>query len=348
MLHVITGLGLGGAEKIVLQLCENLNHNQFDVKLAVLTPRAEAVEVFKTSFREVVFFDLSKGAIWKSLGLFIGCVIKFSPQVIHAHMYHSQLAGLLAKLALRCKCILVFTPHLVRFSFGRHLITTFLKPLRDVDIKFHQKQGSSMLRPDAVSISNGVVLPTNDCGRTGWGQYDTVRLVSVGRLEHQKDPIGLLEAVSAIGLENWTLDFVGDGPLREALQRRIQRLGLDERIRLLGVRSDVPEILNDCHIFVQFSRFEGMPIAVLEAGACSMPVVATNVGLNELILRDGHGWAVKRDLFSQTLRSVIENPELALDAGRRLRSRVAAEYSIEAVTRLHHKLYLNALQRAIG
>jgi glycosyltransferase involved in cell wall biosynthesis len=99
---------------------------------------------------------------------------------------------------------------------------------------------------------------------------------SVGRLAPQKDHATLLEAAAL--LPEVELVLVGDGPERPALERRAEELGLRGRVAFLGRRSDVPVLLPSFDVYVQSSRYEGLCLAVLEAQAAGVPVVATPVG----------------------------------------------------------------------
>jgi glycosyltransferase involved in cell wall biosynthesis len=96
---------------------------------------------------------------------------------------------------------------------------------------------------------------------------DDVLIVSVARLEPQKNPRLLVDALP----ENCHLLLAGEGSLRPALEGH-------PRVHLLGVRSDLPELLSSCDVFALASDWEGHPIAVMEAMAAGLPIVATSVG----------------------------------------------------------------------
>ena len=103
---------------------------------------------------------------------------------------------------------------------------------------------------------------------------------NVARLSAQKGQSVLIEAAPLVLERHPDVSFViaGDGELREELQRQIDAAGLGERFELLGARTDVPEVLASLDVFALPSLFEGLCIAVLEAQAVGVPVVATGVG----------------------------------------------------------------------
>jgi glycosyltransferase involved in cell wall biosynthesis len=103
------------------------------------------------------------------------------------------------------------------------------------------------------------------------------RVVSVGRLTAQKDLVTLLQAWRHVDGPH-RLALVGDGPSRPDLEQMIEHAGLAGRVDLLGARDDVPAILREADLFVLSSRWEGLPLAVIEAMMSGLPVVATAVG----------------------------------------------------------------------
>lgn len=109
---------------------------------------------------------------------------------------------------------------------------------------------------------------------------NTQLLMSVGRLVTQKNTSLMIDAVKKIvetGIQNVKLVIAGDGPLRPELQARIHKTQLHRHVQLLGVRSDIPDLLNAADLFMFSSEYEGMPGAVIEAMMSSLPIVSTNI-----------------------------------------------------------------------
>lgn len=103
-------------------------------------------------------------------------------------------------------------------------------------------------------------------------------LCAVGRLSEQKNFALLLEALAKLEAASWCLLLVGEGEQREMLERRASELGVAERIRFLGRRSDVPLIMQASDMLVMSSSWEGFPYVIVEALASGLPIVATDVG----------------------------------------------------------------------
>jgi len=122
-------------------------------------------------------------------------------------------------------------------------------------------------------------------------------VVGAGRLVPQKDPLCFVRVARDIGqrIPSARFVFAGDGPLREAVIREIRAQGLDNRFSLPGECRDMPTLLGSASLFLLTSAWEGLPNVVLEAMACAVPVVATDVGGTRELLRSGQeGFLVSR------------------------------------------------------
>ena len=132
-------------------------------------------------------------------------------------------------------------------------------------------------------------------------------LICVGRLAQQKGYPDLLEAFSAV-LQHYDearLVIVGRGPLESEIREKIRALGLEDNVTMLGLRSDVPVLFAASDIYVSASHWEGLPVAMLEAMAASLPVVATRVGNVPDVLKDGGGCLVDPENPAQLAEAIV-------------------------------------------
>lgn len=144
---------------------------------------------------------------------------------------------------------------------------------------------------------------------------DTIRIVTVGRLDSQKDPDLLLDAIGQLIRQGRKLSllFIGDGVLRSGLERRVASEGLADSVRFLGLRSpaQVAEILRGVDLFALSSAYEGMPMAALEALGAGLPVATTNVGEVAKVVLPGRNGAIARSRsaedFASCLAEVIDH-----------------------------------------
>jgi glycosyltransferase involved in cell wall biosynthesis len=201
-------------------------------------------------------------------------------------------------------------------------------------------------RPEQIhEVPNGVPVPQRSwLRRADWNTQP--RAVFVGRLAPEKRIGTLLEAwaqgVKPV-LPDSRLVLIGDGPERPALESQIERLGIRDVVELAGSIDDPVARLRDADLFVLPSAEEGMSIALLEAMALGIPVVATAIPGNRRLIDDGrHGLLVAPDDPGALARGIVSqwgDFDRAVQMGRLARARVVQEFSITAVAQMHLTLF---------
>jgi len=174
---------------------------------------------------------------------------------------------------------------------------------------------------------------------------DAPLAVYTGRLDAAK---GLPELVSAwqrvvASRPQARLWLAGEGPLRNGLAEQIAGLGLSGRVVLAGVFDSVEELLAAADLFVLPSREEGPSLALLEAMAAGLPIVATDIpGTRELVTDGQHGLLVPGqdiDALSAAILRLLDAPKLALELGAAARARAQAQFSLAQTADAHLKLF---------
>jgi glycosyltransferase involved in cell wall biosynthesis len=168
------------------------------------------------------------------------------------------------------------------------------------------------------------------------------------RLHAQKGHMYLLQAAAHI------LDAIfvlaGDGPERRPLEELCLRLGLEGRVRFLGHREDIPQLLATCDLFVLPSLYEGLPLSVLEAMASGKPVVATGVGgTDEVVVHGSTGMLVPPmnvTALAVAIGAILADQTMAARFGEAGRKRVAQMFSAEAMVRGVSEVYDELIARA--
>ena len=159
------------------------------------------------------------------------------------------------------------------------------------------------------------------------------KLLMVARLSHWKDQPTVLRALSGLTDLEWQLEFVGDGPLRDELEELTEELGLTSRVRFLGYRSDVPQLMADAQLFLLISKWEGFPRSILEAMRAGLPVVASDVGgVQESVVDGTTGFVIPPGDVAelrQCLRQLITNPELRVRMGEASRARYEEKFTFD-------------------
>jgi glycosyltransferase involved in cell wall biosynthesis len=219
---------------------------------------------------------------------------------------------------------------------------------------------AAMVDPSKLSVlPNGVDVQTwrpdaahRAATRRELGIGDGFLWFAAGRLEPVKDYPTLLAALARLP-NSATLAIAGAGWLLDELQQLSVDLGVQERVRFLGFEADLRHWMQAADGFVLSSRWEGLPMGLLEAAACALPSVATDVpGTNEVIgpsQSPGQtGWLVPAaDAFAlQTAMTAVmqTSPEERYAIGERARQRVIANFSLEAVLDRWEALYTGLLQ----
>jgi len=142
------------------------------------------------------------------------------------------------------------------------------------------------------------------------GPEDELRLACVGRLqpiEKGQDILFGSLSHSSWATRRWRLTLYGDGPVRNGLSRLADRLGLGARIHFAGQVSPVDKIWSENHVLLMPSRWEGMPLTIIEAMLCARPVVATNVGGIKEIVEDGVTGFLAPTPTVESIRSALEH-----------------------------------------
>jgi glycosyltransferase involved in cell wall biosynthesis len=279
------------------------------------------------------------------------------PLVVHANSSKAGVLGRLAAFAARVP-VRFFTVHGWAFKAHTGLASNaylwadrLMSPLTTTTICVAHGERSAGLqartcRADrTVVIYNGVPL---DVPRRG-AHTGPATLLSVGRLRAPKDFVTLVRAMAALEPGAARLRIAGDGPDRPALEAEIDRLGLTERVELLGTRDDVPELLAGSDVFVLASDSEGLPMSVLEAMAAGLPVVASAVGGIPELVRDGETGTLVRPgdsaVLARAIERIVSDPVLRDRLGEAGRHRVEQEFSLERFEREHLELYRNRARR---
>jgi L-malate glycosyltransferase len=290
-------------------------------------------------------------------------------EVIHAHQYtpffYSSVAGRLSRRQPR----VIFTEHGRHYpdvvSRRRRLINQLLLGRLADRINAVCQFSADGLLHDGFSgteievIDNGI-----DPSRYGASTeraalrarlcLDSKRryVAAVARFHPVKDHATILHGFGRLAtrLHDVDLLLVGDGPLREDLERLTASLGLTTRVHFLGVRADVPELLQAVDAFVLTSVSEAASITLLEAMASAIPIVATAVGGTPELVRDGQdALLVQRGdsgAIAHALERVLSDRPLASALTASARERVQTRFTVDRTIARYRDLYLESRSAA--
>jgi len=284
IIYIITSLNFGGAEKMLLDLVKYLDKERFEVKVATVVGGGAMVDDFRKVGVEVKIFQkkskLGLGVVWQIYKY----LKKEKPQIVHTHLFGGDTWGRLAAIFARVP-VVVSTEHNTNFDEGwlkrklKKFLSLFTKKIVAVSeaVKQYSISVDLINNKKIVVISNGInVQEFFGISKKNYSQPPILGVI--GRLEKQKGHEYLFEALNLIKTIPWVLWVVGDGSLKNKLEKLAKDLSLRERIIFLGARRNIVEILSKIDIFVLPSLWEGLGLAVIEAAAAGKPIVASRVG----------------------------------------------------------------------
>lgn len=282
--------------------------------------------------------------------------------VVHSH---SSKTGVLSRIAAKLAGVPVVVHTVHGFSFpaansilskALYYIMEFIGGLfSDIVICLHEEDKNiahkKLFIPNKKIkvIPNGVDLNVYAPRKIYSDRPTKATIGMVGRLWPQKDPETLVRA--AIQLSKVRDDFqviiLGSGELEDKIKGIIKQFNAEEIIILRGWCENVPEMLSSFDIFVLPSRWEGMPLSILEAQAASLPCVVSNIPGNSHLVTDYYDGLVfevsNSDHLAEKLCVLLDDRDLSLKLGRNARHKVENEYDINARIKCIMGLYLNAL-----
>lgn len=346
----IDHLSVGGAQQALVDLACGLSGWADDQIVIVLNDQVAHRHRERLEGCSVEIRVVGKKRILMGLGLFETYVYlrKREFDVSITFLFFSDVVGLvlsyLAGINMRITSQRSTNQH---YNFAQRVI---LYPVFRLSSIIHFNCQSLLdRRPSYISkhsafsvIPNGIAFSTSDFDqkkhkfRTELGlDHNIILLGNVGRLSPEKGQRYLIEFLAKLNRDDIDLILVGDGPQKKSLEKISKKYLVEKRVHFLGYREDVREILQALDVYVQFSDFEGMPFAVLEAIANLCPVVARDVGgVSELIPDVSYGWLVKSSDQLDLVTAIDEalcNPEAAVlkaDRAYRRAEKLYNSYSV--------------------
>ena len=294
VLWLVKGLGPGGAEQLLLLSAKVADHDRFDYRVAYvrpdkthLVPEFEALGITPTRLGAVTGGKLSWIRELRSLLREVDVVHSHSPVL-------ASVARLLSlTLPKRQRPALVATEHSewtghkrgTRWANGLSGVIddkTWAVSQQVLDTLRGPRKAATTVLIHGVDPQSVQRAPaTREQVRSELGiAEDEILVLTVANLRRLKDYPNLLQAATTAVEREPRLRFaaVGQGPLEAEIAALHQRLGLGDRFQLLGFRRDIPELMAASDVFVLGSAHEGLPVAIMEAFAAGLPVVATRVG----------------------------------------------------------------------
>lgn len=361
-MFVITSMPVGGAETLLVSLIDRLDPRRIIPEVICLKepgPLGQAI-----ADRHPVHSQLLSGK-WdlRVLPRLTSLLRRRQADAVITvgagdKMFWGRLAARLAAVPVVCSAI-----HSTGWPDGISRLNRWLTPITDSFIAVAENHGQHLIEQERFPADRVTVIRNGiDCDR--FVPSDTAlaalcrqlslptdsRLVGiVAALRPEKNHEMFVDVAAAVCAAESNVHFVivGDGPQRSVIQHQVDSLGLTDRVHLLGTRHDTPQIVAAMDVFLLCSHNEASPVSILEALACGVPVISTQVGSVSESVRPGvTGYLVQPDdrgEMSRRLRQLLADSALRQRLGDAGRRRVLETGSLAAMvdgySSLVHRLY---------
>ncbi len=371
---MIDSLAIGGAQKHVRQMACGLAGRGHRVVVYCLNDLAHPVYREALAAGGVELKVIGKVKVLSGCGLLeVGWALwRDGCDVLVTVLFVSTLFGrVVAAMVGGIPVITCLQARNINYSRAQKLVLRLTAGLTDLTVTNSRNaigwavvnEGVDLRR--CVFVANAVdpiepVGPGPDKPRTNWSELGFPQLEgktvigSLGRLHRQKGYDVLLEAFAGIAstLKDCHVLLVGEGPERAALVAQAKRLGLERRVWLAGERAETRPLLEKMDIYVQPSRYEGTPNAVMEAMTLGRSVVASAVdGSSELVVDPSYGWLVPAEdpqALAQGLFRMSNDPMSREYLGGRARERMTENFSGDALCSSCERIFTGVISAPLN
>ncbi|TAN67481.1 glycosyltransferase [Paraclostridium sordellii 8483] len=355
---IVPTLGTGGGEKLVIDLATNIDKSIFDVSIiSLFAPRGTIYEkiVMKENIN-VIYMNKVVGIDFKLIFKLIKLFKEYRPDIVHTHLNVMPYV-LPAVIKSRVKSR-IHTVHSVADKEAEGILRLVMKfayknfNFTPVAICDYVQETISKVYGIKISeipcIYNGVNSNIFNKNRYTYKNRNKkyINLINIGTLYHVKNQKLIIDAFSEVQkqIPNIRLTILGDGELRTEIESQINSYNLNNKITLKGVVENVADELNNSDIYIMASNYEGLPLSILEAMSCELPIIATKAGgVIDIVENNENGILVdigSKQQLEVAMKVLCNNEELRTKMGEKSKS-LSQKYDIRKVAKDYEKLYMS-------
>lgn len=350
---LVLNLDVGGLERLVIDMVKKLDSAKYNITLCTLGDGGNLASNMDGLKIKFICLNKPDGLKLSTVQKIAKLLKLYEIDIIHTHNKAAHLYGVLARLLCFGKMKLVHTkhgrdvPHTPRSILRNRICSIFSSKIVSVshDVKDVCINVEKVKPSKVETIINGLDLePYLKMGNSKRESNELV-IGHVARLSEVKNQSLLLRVFSKFlyRYPKAKLRIVGDGPERKKLEGLAEDLKISDSVEFLGMRNDIPQLIEHFNWFVLSSFSEGTPLAVIEAMAASCPVVSTSVGGLIDLIQDGKtGFLVEpgdEDGMLSKWNYLAENRQQCLEMGKDAREHVCLSFKIEAMLDKYCNLY---------
>lgn len=354
ILQIIPDLSLAGAQRMVESLSLSLNSMGNDVTVLSLFSRETPIyNNLKEKGVKVIFLDKKSGFDLSLIKKIRKQISIIKPDVIHTHMHSFKYTAF--SLLFKKKVPIIHTFHsnaekefqglekvLNKYFFKRkHIYTvTFNEKMKNDYIKEYKSKTISI---KMFIVENGINISKFKNKTENYYDKKNFNLIHIGRFSEEKNHKLLIESFKKVNMKNKNiyLTLIGDGKLKSEIELKVNEYNLEKYISIVGTKSDIVPYLHKSDCFILVSKREGMPITILEAQAAGLPVITTNVGaINEVIKHKENGLIVKENIdeVSKAIEYIYQNNDFRIKASQKSLN-IIENYSQENMAKKYYSIY---------
>jgi glycosyltransferase involved in cell wall biosynthesis len=366
ILHIISSGGMYGAEAVILNMSRTLNEASHTSVLGVFSNSSNPnLQLHEVAAKEGIKSHLipCKGQIDPTVSTSIRELVgRTNPDVVHAHGYKADIYSYFAlhrsgiPLVSTCHTWYDNNPLVTLYGVADRLVLRNYAAVVAVSDEVKQRLLKAGVRKKKIHlVPNGIDLRPFDNAipslrDDATGNHPPI-VGLIGRLSVEKGVDIFLHAAAHVLAELPSTKFVvvGEGPDRDKLESLIDELKLRPNVSMLGRRDDMPAVYASLNIMVSASRQEGLPMAILEGMASSLPLIATPVGdVPTVVLDDRTGLIVPPEnavSLASAIVTLLRNPLQRERLGAAARKLIEDEFSADRMTADYLRVYEEAASR---
>ena len=353
-IQLVTTLSAGGgAERLAVQLADKIPEYGYSSLVVAMVRGGQLDAVLREKNIPYIIFErrnwLDRFLIPVKLTRLFA---DLAPVIVNTHLFAADFWG---RLATKFSGVVTITTvHNVKTQFGKlgELIMRIMSGFSvkyiaiSEDVKNYLIQNLKIKAVKITNINNGIDLDGIRI-RTNHQMHDVPKLIFVGRLEQQKAPLVLIQALAKVN-GPWELNIFGSGSLEAEMRRLSDDLNLSSRIRFMGVTKDIYQRYCEYDLFILPSLWEGFGLAAIEAAAAHLPMIVSDLPVMHELFNDNEVVFTPPndiDKLAESIQRLLSHPELTSKLSQQLTKRDFSGYSLSRMVKGYADVYQSCVKK---